>query len=95
MTLRAPLEHRGVQLDLDAWVCRVDGAPVHLEAKQFRLLALLLANPTRTLTHRELGKLLWRDEPSPESLWKLISTTRAKVGPIVEPVRGVGYRLAA
>jgi two-component system KDP operon response regulator KdpE len=36
-----------------------DGAPVHLTAIEYRLLAVLVANASRVLTHRQLLKDVW------------------------------------
>lgn len=48
-----------VAVDLSRRVVERDGAPVHLTAIEYRLLAVLLANASRVLTHRQLLKQVW------------------------------------
>ncbi|MFI1093286.1 winged helix-turn-helix domain-containing protein [Streptomyces sp. NPDC020917] len=48
-----------VQLDLDGKQLRVDGEPVHVPLKEFRLLAVLMDNAGRVLTRRQLLDTCW------------------------------------
>ncbi len=49
----------GVVVDLARRVVTRDGMDVHLTPLEFRLLAYLLANPDKVLTHRELLRQVW------------------------------------
>ena len=76
---------------------------IRLTPKEFDLLALLVANRDRVLTHRAILKAIWgsRAVNEPEHLWVLIGQLRKKIEPdpssprylISEP--WVGYRFAS
>jgi two-component system KDP operon response regulator KdpE len=48
-----------VQVDLSKRVVTRSGEPVHLTQIEYRLLALLMANPGKVLTHRHLLREVW------------------------------------
>jgi two-component system, OmpR family, KDP operon response regulator KdpE len=48
-----------VEVDLSRHAVSRSGAPVHLTALEFRLLALLLANAGKVMTHRKLLAEVW------------------------------------
>lgn len=48
-----------VQADLSKRVVTRSGEPVHLTQIEYRLLALLMANPGKVLTHRHLLREVW------------------------------------
>ena len=48
-----------VEVDLVARTVRRNGAPVHLTPIEFRLLALLIRNAGRVLTHRQILREVW------------------------------------
>lgn len=48
-----------VEVDLVGRVVRRGGAPVHLTALEYRLLAVLLANAGKVMTHRHLLREVW------------------------------------
>lgn len=48
-----------IQADLSKRVVTRGGEPVHLTQIEYRLLALLLANPGKVLTHRHLLREVW------------------------------------
>jgi two-component system KDP operon response regulator KdpE len=76
---------------------------VHLSPNEFALLAVLLRNPGKVLTHRQLLHDVWGGIPSaqPHYLRVYMATLRKKLEP--DPARprllitehGVGYRLKA
>lgn len=77
---------------------RVAGTPVQLTYKEFELLRLLLEAKGRVLTREILMDRVWDLTADRENrtLDVHIRTLRAKLGaagPLVETVRGVGYRL--
>jgi two-component system KDP operon response regulator KdpE len=75
---------------------------IRLTPKEFDLLALLMRNPGRVLTHRTILKAIWGPNAvnQPEHLWVLMAQLRKKIEPdpahprylLSEP--WVGYRLA-
>jgi two-component system KDP operon response regulator KdpE len=75
---------------------------IRLTPKEFDLLALLMRNPGRVLTHRAILKAIWGPNAvnQPEHLWVLMAQLRKKIEPdpahprylLSEP--WVGYRLA-
>ncbi len=76
---------------------------IRLTPKEFELLALLMGNPGRVLTHRAILKAIWGANAvnQPEHLWVLVAQLRKKIEPdpshprylLSEP--WVGYRFAA
>ena len=48
-----------IQADLSKRVVTRSGEPVHLTQIEYRLLALLMANPGKVLTHRHLLREVW------------------------------------
>ena len=52
----------GVELDLARHEVRVDERPVQLTPSEFRLLALLAADPDRVFSRREIMQHLWNSE---------------------------------
>lgn len=48
-----------IQVDLSKRVVTRSGEPVHLTQIEYRLLALLMANPGKVLTHRHLLREVW------------------------------------
>jgi two-component system KDP operon response regulator KdpE len=49
----------GVEVDLRSRIVRRGGAEVHLTPTEYRLLAVLIANAGRVLTHRQLLREVW------------------------------------
>jgi DNA-binding response OmpR family regulator len=79
-----------------AWV---DGVPVALSAKEFALLRVLAAEPTRVFTREELLRVVWGFQATgaTRTLDSHASRVRRKLGRhganLVVNVWGVGYRL--
>ncbi len=76
----------------------VAGESIPLTAKEFSLLCLLAENEGKVLTRSLLMDRVWDlgSEPENRTLDVHIRTLRAKLGdcgPVIETVRGVGYRL--
>lgn len=53
---------KGVIVDREALICRVDGVEVKLPRKEFEILALLLENPGRIFTRDELLQRVWPEK---------------------------------
>ena len=87
-------------LDTADHIVKLNGQPLHLTPKEFDLLALLLRNPGRVMTHKVLLRGIWgpAGEGQPEYLRVLVGQLRKKVesgvGPrYIQSEPWVGYRL--
>ncbi len=100
-----PAERREVGdfvLDTAAHTVALRGQMLHLTPKEFDLLALLLANADRVLTHKVLLRSIWGEtaEDQPEYLRVLVGQLRKKLdrGDGIRYVHSepwIGYRLFA
>ena len=86
----------GVQLDPATREVTVDGDPVSLTPREYGLLEYLLRSPGRVLSKVELLDRVWGDEDAhPNVVEVYIGYLRRKLGrPLVDTVRGAGYRLS-
>lgn len=89
-------------LQLDPSLCQVRyrGQPVHLSAKEYKLLELFLRHPQRIFSHGTLIEHLWalEDIPTENAIRAQIKGVRKKlrevgVADCIETVYGLGYRL--
>ena len=94
------LEAGDFVLDTAAHTVGLRGCPLHLTPKEFTLLALLLQNAGRVMTHKVLLRAIWgpAGEGQPEYLRVLIGQLRKKVecgeaGRYIQSEPWVGYRL--
>ncbi len=92
-----------LSVDADARQATLGGEPLTLTRKEFDLLAILAARPNVVITRDHLLDQVWQaayEAPS-RTLDVHIAALRAKLGgedagaenPVIETVRGVGYRL--
>ncbi|MCL4772464.1 MAG: response regulator transcription factor [Burkholderiaceae bacterium] len=91
-----------LEIDRDARCVRVDGAPVRLPPKPYRLVELLADRAGKVFTHEELERAIWGDETfRSEALRTLVAATRrlfVQTGCGFDPIEtlhGHGYRLRA
>lgn len=79
---------------------KVDGASVRLTAREFNLLEYLMRSPGRVLTRTQILEQVWGYDFDVETnlIDVHIQRLRKKLGPnaapLIETVRGVGYRFA-
>jgi DNA-binding response OmpR family regulator len=96
---RVVREAGGIRVDLVRHEVSVDGQLVGLTPSEYRLLTLLMNEPQRVFTRRQIMQHLW------DSAWIAdertcdahVSNLRRKLGPAgdrIATVRGVGYKLA-
>jgi DNA-binding response OmpR family regulator len=91
----------GLRVDETSRDVTVDGRPVELTAKEFDLLAFLTRNPRRVFTRAQLLHHVWGSKgwQSEATVTEHVHRLRQKLGsrddgrPIVQTVRGVGYRI--
>lgn len=102
-TAHQTAEHVAVAGGLSIWPARrevrLGSASIELTKTEFDLLLALAVRPDEVLTRHELGDSLTGKAISPRALESHLSRLRLKVvqagGPrLVEPVRGIGYRLS-
>ncbi|MCK6435479.1 two-component system response regulator KdpE [Rivihabitans pingtungensis] len=92
-----------VRVDLPARAVWRDGEPVHLTQLEYRLLATLIAERGKVLTHRQLLKAVWGPTAVEHSHYLRIYMAHLRQKLEADPARprflltatGVGYRLAA
>jgi two-component system KDP operon response regulator KdpE len=88
-----------LEVDLLRRVVRVAGEPVTLTPREYDLLALLVRNPDRVITHRQALTAVWGPAHTGDVqyLRVYIGHLRQKLGPeagaLVVTEAGVGYRL--
>ena len=86
-----------IELDLDAYIVRVDGAELPLTLQEFKLLAYLVEGKGRVRTRDELLTNVWNTSPDLETRTvdthvKRLREKLEAARDYVETVRGVGYR---
>lgn len=89
-----------VEVDLTRRSVSRDGVPLHLTPIEFRLLATLIANNDRVLTHRQLLREVWGEGHSESGHYLRIYVGRLRHKLEADPTRprhlltetGVGYR---
>lgn len=98
------LQYGALSLDRHSHEARLAGIPVHLTLREFTLLEYLLAEAPRIVSLTEVGTILGEpDAPAdPGRVRKGIQALRRKLAriqpdqePLIESVRGLGYRLAS
>jgi two-component system KDP operon response regulator KdpE len=90
-----------LQVDLTGRSVRVEGAEVHLTALEYRLLAVLIENAGRVVTHRQLLAAVWGpgNTEHTQYLRVYMAHLRRKLEPdpgrprLLTTETGVGYRL--
>ncbi len=95
------LELNGLEVDLAARAVRRAGDEIHLTPIESKLLAILVGNRGRLLTHNELLQQVWGAAyvDARQTLRAHIANLRRKIEPtgggcLIHTEHGVGYRLA-
>jgi len=97
------LEAGGIVVDLAAHKATCDGETLRLTPKEFELLALLMANADRVMTHRQILEKIWGKAHTEDVAYLrvFVGQLRQKIEAIpAEPKRivtepGIGYRFIA
>ena len=88
------IRHGTLTLDPASHQVTLDGAPVALSAREFALLAALLARPGAVLSKSQLEEKMygWGEEIGSNTIDVYVHTLRRKLGQdFIRNVRGVGY----
>ena len=89
-------EHMGVSIDPVTREVLAHGQPVTLSAREWAVLALLLARPGMVLSRKQLEDKIysWREDVSSNAVEVYIHGLRKKLGAeLIQNVRGVGYMI--
>jgi two-component system phosphate regulon response regulator PhoB len=92
-------EHGPLQLDQEGHRCLLDGDELELTAKEFRLLAALMARPGRVWSREQLLDDVWGSDiavthRTVDTHVKRLREKLGAAGDLIHTVRGVGYRFA-
>jgi DNA-binding response OmpR family regulator len=96
----AHVEASGVSIDTERRVAMRDGAELDLTAKEFDLLAYLVANAGRVISRDEIMEAVWGAKRATDSnvIEVFVCHIRNKIGDhdnrIIQTIRGVGYFFA-
>lgn len=87
-----------IELDLDAYLVRVEGEELPLTLQEFKLLAYLVEGKGRVRTRDELLTNVWNTSPDLETRTvdthvKRLRDKLGASGELIETVRGLGYRI--
>jgi DNA-binding response OmpR family regulator len=89
----------GLEIDTAARTVRRDNVLLTLTIKEFAVLEILATRPGEAVRRGELIERCWDEmaEPNSNVVEVLVSQLRRKLGdpPLIETVRGIGYRLDA
>ncbi|MGE5247699.1 MAG: response regulator [Verrucomicrobiota bacterium] len=94
----APLEYRGLRMDVARHEVRLQGKPVSLTSKEFRILQALLAATGRVLSREAILRKVWGEDTHviDRTVDVHIAKLRQKIpllAQAIETVKDVGYRL--
>ena len=100
--LQEPFDFKGLHIDFKSYQASVDGRPVELSSREFRLLQFFAAHPGRVYSREQLLDRVWGDESfvEPRTVDVHISRLRAAIEADKESpryiltVRGIGYKFA-
>jgi two-component system, OmpR family, KDP operon response regulator KdpE len=93
-------EHNGLRVDTDARRVRLDGEDVHLTPIEYKLLAILVQNAGKVLTHAQLLKAVWNRQATDQNHYLRIHTQHLREKLNDDPLKprfiltepGIGYR---
>ncbi len=95
-----PYEASGIRIDPEKREATIGGAPLDLTAKEFDLLAYLVANAGRVISRDEILESVWGGQHATDSnvIEVFVCHLRNKIGDkenkVIQTIRGVGYFFA-
>ena len=96
----SPYEASGIRIDPERRLATLDGTPLDLTAKEFDLLAHLVANAGRVVSRDEILESVWAGQHATDSnvIEVFVCHLRNKIGDrenrTIQTIRGVGYFFA-
>jgi phosphate regulon transcriptional regulator PhoB len=95
-------DFRGLHVDFKSYRVTVDGQPVELSSREFKLLQFFIGHPGRVYSREQLLDRVWGDEAfvEPRTVDVHISRLRGAIEPdkskpqYILTVRGIGYKFA-
>ena len=91
-----------LQLNLESRVVELDGTPIKLMPKEFKLLEFFMMNPNKVFNPEALLNRVWESDKAVSigTVYTTIKTLRDKITPrgkepLLETVHGAGYKLKA
>jgi phosphate regulon transcriptional regulator PhoB len=98
--LPEPFDFQGLHVDFKAYRVTVDGQPIELSSREFKLLQFFTSHPGRVYSRDQLLDRVWGDEAfvEPRTVDVHISRLRGAIEPDKEnprfilTVRGIGYK---
>jgi DNA-binding response OmpR family regulator len=87
----------GLRLEPRKHLCQVDGSDIELTAREYAVLLYLAERSDEVVSKQELLDEVWEEpELDANAVEVCVMQVRKKLGvPIIQTVRGVGYRLAS
>ncbi|PKL74408.1 MAG: DNA-binding response regulator [Candidatus Melainabacteria bacterium HGW-Melainabacteria-1] len=97
---QTPYEASGIRIDPEKREASLDATPLDLTAKEFDLLAYLVANAGRVISRDEILETVWGGQHATDSnvIEVFVCHLRNKIGDkenkVIQTIRGVGYFFA-
>ncbi len=96
------VDFRGLHVDFKSYQVTVNGQPVELSSREFKLLQFFIGHPGRVYSREQLLDRVWGDESfvEPRTVDVHISRLRGAIEPdksnpkYILTVRGIGYKFA-
>lgn len=97
---QAKLQHGALMLDRESVTVKVDEQPVGLTAREFEILALLMASPKKVFTREQIYQHVWGESfyGDDNTVNVHVSNLRAKLGKVkageyIKTVWGIGFKM--
>jgi two-component system, OmpR family, response regulator MprA len=89
------ISYADLVLDLEASRATRAGRPIDLTGREAALLALLLREPSRTVTREHALDEIWNGTAAPNVVDRYVTRLRRKLGapPLIHTIRGAGFAL--
>jgi len=93
------LQYKTISLDEDTRDVKVSGKTIHLTSREFSILELLLANPTKVFSRSNLYESVWQEPylDNDKTVSVHVSNLRAKVNRFgadyISTIWGIGFKL--
>ena len=91
------LSYKNLKIDRNRYVVNKENEEISLPRKEFEMLFILLNNPQKVFSRKEIYKSVWKKEPSNNDriIDVHIRKIREKIGEqTIKTIKGVGYQLA-